>query len=208
MHLKLTVVLFTICAATGVAAEESGGGHQGFGYELEQFSGVLNPADFNLVEKVQWGTRLVFMPTYFNTKVPLFVYDPNDGFDCASNSVGAVLDGNYGITKLEVRSDGNNAAESNSEPSIVLESWASREEYCNGDVTPKRPKIPDAILNQFRDSLEEGKSEALISVGPIAGGEPVAKLWAECDETKTIWMDSPCADRLGLSLSGSNSPDR
>ena len=212
MHLKLTTLLFAMCAATGVVAQEAEEGTEGPGYELEQFSDVLNPAEFNLAEKVQWGTRLVFMPAYFETKVPLFIYDPNDGFDCNSGAGRAFLDTGYGITKLQVRSDGTNSAEPNSEPDIVIESWTSRQEYCNysfgnGDVNPLEPDIPAVILEQIRNSLREGESEALISVGPIAGGEPVAKLWAECDERRRRWMGSPCADRLGPSLSGSNSPD-
>jgi len=209
MHIKFTAVLVSAFFATGVAAQvldtEWKVPEPGPGDELRQFSGVINPSGFTLPEEIWWGALAVFAPDSFRGKVPLFVYNPAD-FKCSSNKGGALIERNYRVTKLGRFKDSRNQEEPLGPPDIKLKSWASRNAYCDdpsGEKTNlKASTVPSDIWIEMFESLEEDYGQVLISAGPIAGGEPVAKWWGQCDYSK-IREGSPCADRLGRTVSPS-----
>ncbi len=105
MHLNLAVMLNCTCVATGAVAQDAGvrGQKSKFasGDEPRQISRVMNPSAFNFLEKVRWGAKLSFAPAAFRTIMPLYVYNADGGIDCGSSTGGALVDGNYRITKLD-----------------------------------------------------------------------------------------------------------
>lgn len=203
MPLKLTTLLVPAFFATGVAAQtldaERKGQEFGPGDELRQFSKVIDPSKFNLSEEIWWGALAVFAPDSFRGKVPLFIYDLGT-FDCSSNMGGALIDRDYGVAKLGRSEDFQNQGETSGPIEVKYESWASRDVYCADMLSGKgassaASEIPSDIWIEMFNS--QTIDEVLISTGPIAGGEPVAKWWGQCDLNNPIWKGSPCADRLG-----------
>lgn len=214
MHIKLTALLVSALFATGVAAQaldtERKAAVPDPGDELRQFSEVVNPSGFTLPEEILWGVRAVLAPASFRGKVPLFVYNPAD-FKCGHNKGGALIKRNYRVTKLGRFKESRNQDEPSGPLDIEFKSWASRNAYCddryggktNSKASPVKPSpVPSDIWIEMFESLEEDYGQVLISSGPIAGGEPVAKWWGQCDYSK-IREGLSCADRLGRTVSPS-----
>ncbi len=194
----LKVVLAGVTLATSASAQEKEEENQspqlGPGYELRQISNVVDPATFSLIGKVQWGSLAIFAPDSFEGKVPLYIYAANE-FKCSSSMGGALVDGNYGVAKLDWLPSGQD-----DQKVPEFKSWVSRDAYCDFLLSeePLEPDVPREIGAEIVRALTEGAAPQpkLISFGPISGGEPDAKFWAECDPS-TLWEGSPCADRLG-----------
>jgi len=197
MQCCLKIVLACLFMAMGASAQEPEKdkvAQQPAGFELLQISSVVNPAAFSLVEKVQWGSLAMFAPDSFKDKVPLYVYDADD-FDCKSSEGGALVSGNYGIAKLDRFSSGQEGQEV-----PEFKSWISRDAYCTSQGSLE-PEVPSEVQDKIVKGLERASIEsALISFGPMSGGDPAAKFWARCDPN-SLWEGSPCADRLGVSAS-------
>ena len=203
----------------GAVAQEAGNGDLSSHsrYDLDQFIEILNPDAFSLVERVQWGTRLFLAPSYFKNMIPLYIYNPRENFSCDSSGGRALVDGEYGITMLNVYSTDNHdesfvSSENTAAPSgAKLSWWPSRDAYCGGEAAARVENLQfegmqsqlQANLLQIFEVAEENQQQVLVGTGPIPGGEAVARLWAECD-LEDVLPGSACADRLGWSQSVTN----